>query len=493
MADLSPAAWLEVLEPRLDAQAKRAQFYRDYYDGNHPIEYARDVFRVLFGPAFRPMPNNWMQIVVDAPVERMEVQGFRFDPDPDRPEWDQEADDEAWAIWQANNLDELSRILHTEVGKCGRAFTMVDPNNGDPRITIESPMQVVVATSPGDPRRRLAALKRWGEDDGYAYATVYLPDSIHKFRSSKKVRDGARTQWARRSDDPGGVNRLGVVPMIPFENNPDMLDGGRSDLEAVTPMQDALNLYCLDMQRSSQSHASPQKWATGWQVPRNPDGSVSSTAALRASVSSVWAAESADTKFGQLSPGDVSNYLEPVEMWRNHIAAVSRTPAYYLTGGSISNLSAETVKALDTGLVYRCKGKHLSYGASWEETQRLTFLAKGDLKRAGAMAAETIWADPEARSLAQTTDAAVKLRESLDVPAEVAWQIAGFSPQQIKQMLKMNGWTAGGAANGPSTNGSDDPSRVVVEFVAAPRMQPGIYPLHLRVGWEAQHGFEVAI
>jgi hypothetical protein len=459
MADLSPAGWLAVLEPRLDAQAKRAQFYRDYYDGNQPIEYAVAAFKALFGRGFRPKPNNWMKLIADAPVERLEVQGFNFDPDPDRPTWDQRADNDAWAIWQANNLDAQSVIAHTEAVKCGTVYTMVQPRTDrEPRITIESATQVIVATEPGDPDNRVAALKRFMGDDGYAYSVVYLPKTIYRFRSAEKVAD-SRIQWkgATATDNP-----LGVVPIVPIVNNPDLLDGGRSDLEPATPLQDSLNVYCLDMQRSSASHASPQKWATGWKVPRAEDGSVSRTAALRASVSSVWAAESADTKFGQLSPGDVSNYTNAIETTINHLATVTGTPAYYINGGSISNLSADAVKALDTRLVYRCKRKCLSFGNGWEETMRLAFRAKGDMRRANAMSAETIWADPEARSLAQVIDATVKMRESLDVPAEVAWQIAGFSPQQIKQMLKMNGWTPGGAANGPPSNGSGDPSRVVL-------------------------------
>ncbi len=390
----------------------------------------------------------------------LEVQGFRFDAGS--AELDQEGDAEAWAIWQANNLDALSVVAHTEAVKCGRAYTMVQPRPGrQPRITIESPMQVIVATEPGDPSERLAALKRFVGDDGYAYSTIYLPNSVHRFRSKDAVSQ-TQVEWAPRPDEPAGHNPLGVVPVVALENSPDILDGGRSDLEVATPIQDALNLYCLDMQRSSASHASPQKWATGWKVPRALDGTVSNTFALKASVSSVWAAESADTKFGQLSPGDVANYIKPIETYVNHLSTVTGTPAYYINGSSVSNLSADAVKALDTRLVYRGKRKCLSFGDGWEETLRIAFLAKGDTARANAMSAETIWADPESRSLAQTTDAAVKMRESLDVPAEVAWQTVGFSPQQIKQMLRMNGWTPGGAANGPPTNGQGDPSRVVL-------------------------------
>ena len=64
-------------------------------------------------------------------------------------------------------------IAHTEAGKCGRCYLLVDPNDGDgPRITVEHPAQVIVALDPGDRRKRLAALKRWLGDDGYHYVNA---------------------------------------------------------------------------------------------------------------------------------------------------------------------------------------------------------------------------------------------------------------------------------------------------------------------------------
>jgi hypothetical protein len=68
-------------------------------------------------------------------------------------------------------------IAHTEAGKCGRVFLLVDPNDGDPRITIEHAGQVVVAHDPGDRRKRLAALKRWLGDDGTSTRPSTSPTS----------------------------------------------------------------------------------------------------------------------------------------------------------------------------------------------------------------------------------------------------------------------------------------------------------------------------
>lgn len=461
---LSPGGWLDLLGPRLDAQAAEAQFYREYHDGTQKLTFATAKFRQAFAQFFTPMAYNWMELVVAAAVERLEVQGFRFDPDPSKPSWDQRSDAEAWAIWQANGLDAQSVMAHTEAVKCGTSFALVSPpvEGREPRITIESPLQMYVQSAEGDPRNRLAALKRFAGADGHVYATLYLPGYIYKFRSKTKPTGVGRIEWVPRNDDAGGKNPLRVVPVVPLENTPDLLDGGRSDLKPAYPFQDAINKLCLDMMVSSAYHSDPQLTATGWEVPKDPaTGEVLASAAIKVGTGSLLASESPDTRFGQLLPGDVDNYLKPIDGFLDQLAAVTRTPAYYIKG-KMANMSAEALKAAETGLVYRCKRKTLSFGEGWEEVMRLAFKAKGDTRRSMAVAAETVWADPESRSLAQVVDAAVKLRESLDVPAEVAWQISGFSPQQIQQMIAMNGWTPGGPATGPnaSSNGAGDPARI---------------------------------
>ena len=146
------------------------QLYEDYYDGLHPLQFATTKYREAFGTLFNAFADNWCQIVVDAAVERLNVVGFQVGGNPST---------EAWDIWQTNALDVESVIAHTEAGKAGRSFLLVDPNEGSddgPRITVEHASQVIVAVDPGDRRKRLAALKWWLGDDGYAYMTLYLPE-----------------------------------------------------------------------------------------------------------------------------------------------------------------------------------------------------------------------------------------------------------------------------------------------------------------------------
>jgi hypothetical protein len=176
LADIrTPGSWLEVLDRRIDERWLRRLtglgVCDAYYEGDHRLTFATAKFREAFGHLFSAIADNWMQLVVEAKAERLEVQGFRFGREPS-------ADQAAWDIWQANGLDAEHKLVHNEAIKLGEAYWLVEPGQGDdpPRITSEHPCQTIVAHAPGDHRRRLAALKKWVDEDAYAYANVYLPD-----------------------------------------------------------------------------------------------------------------------------------------------------------------------------------------------------------------------------------------------------------------------------------------------------------------------------
>lgn len=451
MADpqMSPGQWLEFLNRKLDEQCDAIEDPIAYYNGVQRLAFATAKFKEAFSRYFPPLANNWMKLCVDTPVSRLSIEGFRFNPDPTKPGWDQTADQEAWSIWQANNLDSGSLIAHTEAIKCGVCNVLIAPPDADgeePVITIEHPMQTYVQCSYGNRHRRLAAIKRWVDEiDGYAYAYIYLPKYIYRFRSTKKIAGDHRSlrnvQWTSGLPyDPVSNNPIGVVPMVPIENNPDLIHGGRSDLEVAIPIQDAVNKLCLDMQVSSEYHAYPQRWASGWEAVNDPQGRSipAEQVEMRVGQSRLIRAASPDTKFGAFTPGEVDNYIKPIEMYIDHLAAITQTPAYYLKG-KMANLSADALHAADAGLVDRCHHKILSFSDGWEEVMRVAFLAKNDTKRGKATQAEALWKSPETISLAQVVDAAVKMRTSLSVPVEMCWEMMGWSQQKILQAKKMMG------------------------------------------------------
>src|SRR5215831_3025739 len=102
-------ALLEALAAR-QAQLRR---FDSYYRGDHKLLFATVKFRETFGMLFGAFSDNWCDLVVDASAERLRVDGFRFGGD------DAQADSDAWALWQRNDLDAESELAHTEAIKLG--------------------------------------------------------------------------------------------------------------------------------------------------------------------------------------------------------------------------------------------------------------------------------------------------------------------------------------------------------------------------------------
>jgi hypothetical protein len=124
---------------------------------------------------------------------------------------------------------------------------------------------------------------------------------------------------------------------------------------------------------------------------------------------------------------------------------------FCVTNSFIANRnSADAMHAADQGLVDRVKGKILAYSDPWEEIMRTCFLAVNDQKRGHAQSAEVIWADPESKSLAVLVQAAVQMRQALNVPIEMAWELLGWSPQKIRQARDLMGLPPGGPAGAAS-------------------------------------------
>jgi hypothetical protein len=452
---LTAEEWRQRLDIQLTERLPRVNLYSRYYDGEHRLQFATSKFREAFGELFEAFATNWCGLVVDVAVERLQVQGFRFGDDL--------ADEDAWSIWQANRLDAQSIIGHTEAVKAETAYLLVAPpreSGGQPRITVEHPRQVFVEHDPADRSLRLAALKKYRDWNGDVISVVYEPDRITTFIRESSVGSlplqGLGMYVPPGPEGPGysliseAPNPLGVVPVIPLENNPNLLTGGTSDLKPAIALNDAANKFFSDMIHASEFTSFPQRVLTGVELPRDPiSGDVVPDAQIRAAVSRLWAFEDPNAKVFDLQAGNLNNYVEGIDLAVQHLAAQTRTPPHYLLA-KLANISADALKAAETGLVARCRRKHIDFSDSWEEAMRLAFTwraldrtalgdyggAAEDEQRASMMEAETIWADPESRNPAAVSDSLVK-KKAVGVPWQALMEEAGYSPQQIKRMKQL--------------------------------------------------------
>ena len=218
-------------------------------------------FRETFGGLFAAFADNWCDLVVDASAERLRVEGFRFG--------DEAADDAAWEIWQRNGLDAESDMAHTEAIKLGSAYALVGPDDDGHRAD-SARAALARRSSRSTPRKAAGGSPGcgcWVDEWGSEHCVVYLPDSVTWWLA--KAEHGA--QWTE-GDIGSGTNPLGVVPLVPLPNAPTLSDRlGRSDIERVIPLQNAVNKLCGDMIVASEFAAYPQRWATGIEIPVNPE------------------------------------------------------------------------------------------------------------------------------------------------------------------------------------------------------------------------------
>lgn len=427
----SPMWWLDRLGRQLLKRGELIRKYEAYYAGDHTQRFMTDRFREAFGGLFRNFSDNWCELVVDACEERLKVEGFRFGDDP-------KADVDAWQLWQANYLDADSKIGHTEALKNGIDYTWIEPGE-PPTITVEHPLFVTHETQPGNRRKVAAALKMWQDDAEHLHAVVRTPDETYTWRSDRPVKDTDkqwRTLMKYLGDDPETeTNQFGRVLVVPLVNRPGLLyPNGRSELANVIPTQDAVNKLVVDMMVASNFGAFVQKWATGIEIPVDPDTG-EEIEAFKAAVDKLWHTKASDAKFGQFDPTDLTNYVKAIETMVQHIASQTRTPPHYFyLRGEFP--SGESLKSAETGLVAKVRDRQVHFGEAWEETIRLAFLVQGD-RRADEMMAETIWGDPETRSEAEAVDAAMK-RQAIGIPPQQLWEDLGYSPQQISRFQAMH-------------------------------------------------------
>jgi hypothetical protein len=423
----SPEWWLKQLYDRLQKQREHFELMDSYYRGEPrrmpwmPEQAHREMVRLI-----ALTKSNYMGLVVDSMVERMQVEGFRIGGAA-------AGDEQTWAIWQANNMDSVSDQLLLESAIGGCAYTLTAPNPANPKLPFiyaEHPTQAIVAYEPGSGRRvRAAGLKVWKDEwTGLTMATLYTPDFLFKWQTEKPVTGDQVTKptWVRRQ--PQGEmwparNDLGVVPLIEIPNNPRLLTGGVSEIADVVSIQDRVNKTLADRMITQDYGAFPQKWATGFPS-EDENGN-----AQRVDVGKdrMVTSEVAETQFGQWASAPLDPYSAAKREDVKDIASRTRTPAQYLLG-EMSNVNGETLKASESGLISKVRQRFRTAGEGLEDTAGVSRKAAG--MAGGAEVIETMWRSPEFRTEGELVDSLVKM-STLGVPQEALWERWGASPQEI--------------------------------------------------------------
>jgi hypothetical protein len=446
----SPLWWLEKLSGELAHRQPAMQLLDRYYTGEHPLPFVtrahnakmRDEFHTLL----KDSRSNFMRLVVDVVEERLRVEGFRLSASAD-----EQADQDSWDIWQANQMDAESQTAFVEALVKGVSYLSVWAGEPFPTIAVEDPLQTIVGYVPGtNYRQRAAALKVWRDDwTGMDRANVYLPQGTFKFEAERPSEQlasmgaAAAMQSARQSGwrelpEEFVSNPLGVIPIIPLRNRSRLLVEGESEIADVFRVQNQINGFLFLLALAGYFGAHRQRWAVGLSLMVDPKTN-KPVEPYDTAIDKLWTSENPDTRFGDFEQTALDGYIKAIEQKVLHIAVTTRTPRHYLIEQGQSP-SGDAIKSAESGLTKKVERKQRTFGEGLEEAVRLARLFQGE--EDAPVDSEIVWADPEIRTEAEITDAAIKRFQAKLTPWAQTMEDLGYSQTQIARMLEMFGGAA---------------------------------------------------
>ncbi|ACE79941.1 portal protein [Mycobacterium phage Pukovnik] len=407
---------------------------------------------------------GYPRLYVDSIAERQAVEGFRVG-DAD------EADEEMWQWWQANNLDIEAPLGYTDAYVHGRSYitlSMPDPQidlSWDPKtpiIRVEPPTRMHATIDPRIGRVSKAIRVAYDEEGNEVQAaTLYTPNDTFGWYKA----DGEWQEWFA---NPHG---LGVVPVVPLPNRTRLSDlYGTSEITPeLRSMTDAAARILMLMQATAELMGVPQRLIFGIkpeEIGVDPD---TGQTLFDAYLARILAFEDAEGKIQQFSAAELANFTNALDQIAKQVAAYTGLPPQYLSTAADNPASAEAIRAAESRLIKKVERKNLIFGGAWEEAMRLAWrLAKGGEVKPDMLRMETIWRDPSTPTYAAKADAAVKLYGAGTgvIPRERARIDMGYSIQERTQMRR---WDEEEAAMGlgligtmvdadPTVEGSPSPS-----------------------------------
>lgn len=402
-----------------------------YAFGPHPYPNGDRRYVRALDELQRKTQTNYISLVINSPVQRMNVKGFRFG--------DTQADESAKMAWMANDMDYQMESFLLDAAVYGEAYVLVgppDPETGQPLITAECPTNCHVFPDPLKPTRALCGIRLWKDVyEERVVAVVYLPEATYVFFGPENSAEiGVISSVDNYDFITADFNEIGEVPLVRSE----WRSGNRGEADDIIQIQDRINHTVLDRLLISKSQAYNQKWATGVGLSRGHKKK-SSPPPFNPGSDTLWLVPDENAKFGQFEAADIKQLLEAIRDDVIDMASLTQTPAHYLMG-KMANVGGDTLTQAESGFVAKVRARQRTVGWALEKVMRLVFKFSGDFTKASEIDAEVIWADPEVRTRAEQADAALKEAQVFaECPPYALAVVAarmGLDPDQIQTLVE---------------------------------------------------------
>lgn len=400
------------LDEALSARLAKIDENERYLAGEQPLAFmsqtAKDATKLS------RMASNIPNVQVTAIAERLRVTALTLGGTASRT---------LWSAYRANDLDQALPLAFREALGLGASYAMVWDKTGRQRpvVSVESARQMIVDRDPGS-REIVSAWKTW-ETKTETQGRLYLPDAIVPFTSQ----GGGGWREGKSIRNP-----LGVVPVVEFRNGAHLLGEGVSEIQDLKPLVDALNKVLADMMVGSEFYARPRRTATGIEMESDDEGNPINPFPEG---DRMMISEAENARFGSLPASDLASYEAAVRVLLGQIMAVSALPAHYLGALTGQAPGADGLRAAEAALTARAEAKQALFGRPVEQVGRLMAAIQNDASPED-FEVGVRWADAATRSVAQESDAVVKLTQAGLLPADYALARLGYGDDEIREIRR---------------------------------------------------------
>ena len=383
----------------------------DYYEGDQPLRYAAERLRDVFQDRQTKFTENWCAAVVDAIVDRLEIN-----------QWSVGTNDALGErlnhLWLFTGLSADEEAVNRAVAVTGEAFVLAWTGEDGPEAFYHDPRIAHVWYESDNPRKKRMGAKWWQDDAGIWYLNLYYPDRIEHYLGGSS--DFAQPSSFRLESEES--NTTGVVPLFHIYRDRHMMQG---ELVNVIPPQDAINKLLGDMMIAAEFGAFRQRW-----IVTNAD-----TSKLKNAPNEIWelpAAAPGDqpTTLGEFSTTDLANYLNAIDKLAAAIGIITQTPRHYFflqTGDP----SGEALVAAEAPLNRKVEKYQKALGLGWASVASFLFMLDGTT--VNALDITPLWENAE--TVQPRTEAEIRQMDvASGIPLVTQLRDAGWTVADLEQL-----------------------------------------------------------
>lgn len=384
----------------------------NYYNGPQPLKYSTQKLAELFDNINTHFEMNWCSVVVDAVLNRLELEGFQV------------ADDEA----TSKLLTELFTRLHIDIEAdeaheaslaTSQAYMIIWKQDGETVAYYNDPRLCHVFYEDANPRNKRFAAKWFNLQDGRQELTLYYTDRIEHWISTKVQTGTSLDKASLFEQDSVEPNAFGVIPVFELKS--------KGEINKILTIQDSINLLFSDMLTTAEFGAIPQKYAISQSDPGNIKNAPNQWSWFPAGDG-----QGQPTSVGEFQAAQLSNFSNEMDNLANALFTQTSTPKHYLMGTG-ANISGEALLAMEAPLVKKTTKRQKTFGAQWQEIA--AFIAKLEGKDVKPYQIKPLW--KRAESVQPLTEMQiVQTATGAGIPLESALTRQGWSEKDVADIMK---------------------------------------------------------